>query len=93
MNFVHIVIIINQEIRIFYKVVLKIFVNYINVLSKVHTCIIVPADQSAESQNVIRLTAFFLNSKHFFVQLCSQPLPSQLFSIHTVHFYIACNFE
>ena len=41
MNFVHIVIIINQEMRIFYRVVLIIFVGYINGLSKMHICIIV----------------------------------------------------
>ena len=48
MNFVNIVIIINQRDE-FYKLTFMIFVNYINALSKAHTCIVVLADQSAES--------------------------------------------
>ena len=66
MNFVHIVVIINQEMKIVYRVVLVIFVSYINGLSKkyIYYC---PADHSAEFENVVWSTVFFLNSEHFFV--------------------------
>ena len=66
MNFVHIVIIINQEMRIFYRVVLIIFVSYISGLSKILHMYYCPANQSAEFQNVVQSTAFFLNSEHVF---------------------------
>ena len=48
MNFVNIVIIINQEMRIFYRVALMIFVSYVNILSGIRICIVVLADLPAK---------------------------------------------